>query len=301
MHTYFVHGLHVRSALELPDLVSSEDENVDVVIHCREQSVHLPDPRDAVGVDEVCEPTPGRFALTVPGLASFLAIEGSEIWVEHAPEVELDAVRSALLGAVLGALLHQRRMLALHTSCVQTPRGAVLFSGASGAGKSSLAGALMKRGYPLLADDLTAVGVSEDGAPTAFPAIPSLRLWADSAAKLKYPLDLHGRPELTLEKYRLDATEFCAEPQPVHAFFCLTPHTGSGIAVESVEPLHRVAYVVNGTYRAGFIDGLGVHDAYFELAMRLARSAEFARVRRPLTAFMLDELVERIEEEIEAV
>ena len=64
-------------------------------------------------------------------------------------------IRVFLLGSCLGALLHQRGVLALHASAIETDQGAVLFMGDSGMGKSTTLQAFIKRGYKMLADDIT--------------------------------------------------------------------------------------------------------------------------------------------------
>ena len=47
-------------------------------------------------------------------------------------------VRVFLLGSCIGALLHQRGILVLHAGAIHTDKGAVLFTGPWGIGKSTL-------------------------------------------------------------------------------------------------------------------------------------------------------------------
>lgn len=69
----------------------------------------------------------------------------------------------------------------LHASGVATPAGAVAFCGASGVGKSTLAYALARRGYPALADDALAVEV-DDGAVRALRLPFTIELEPESTA-----------------------------------------------------------------------------------------------------------------------
>ncbi len=75
------------------------------------------------------------------------------------------------------ALLQQRGVATLHAAAVATEAGAVMLLGRSGIGKSSLAAALVERGYPLLADDVTGVMLDAGGRPVALPAFAHQRLW----------------------------------------------------------------------------------------------------------------------------
>ncbi len=73
--------------------------------------------------------------------------------MDLAPSSDHDEVRAYLLGAVFGALCHQRGITPLHASAIDVADGCVAFVGASGAGKSTLVAALARRGHQIIADD----------------------------------------------------------------------------------------------------------------------------------------------------
>jgi hypothetical protein len=92
----------------------------------------------------------------------FLIKGGHEITFDlDAGADERDAV-VYVLGSAFGILLHQRGHLVLHASAIAVGSGAVIFCGPSGAGKSTLAAALLRQGYPFIADDVCHIGF--DGA-----------------------------------------------------------------------------------------------------------------------------------------
>jgi hypothetical protein len=146
--------------------------------------------------------------LRVPAVARYLVANGQDIWIEPAPDsVEAD-VRLFLLGSAFGALLPQRHILPLHASAIQTTRGAVLFVGPSGHGKSTLLAALLQRGYAMLADDVTGITLDAAGGAIASPAFPCLRLRADAAAKLQHSYEGLRHVRAPLDKYQLPVTRF---------------------------------------------------------------------------------------------
>lgn len=85
----------------------------------------------------------------------------------HIPDVAPEAgtppqdIAIFIIGTVFGLLLHQREQVVLRASAARVGGKAVLFCGASGAGKSPLAAALAQCGYPLITDDVCALAVTD--------------------------------------------------------------------------------------------------------------------------------------------
>ena len=71
----------------------------------------------------------------------------------------------------------------IHAAATRFGKNAVLFMGASGRGKSTLATSFDRAGLPLLGDDAMVISWS-DGKPRAKAVYPSLRLFPDSMAAL---------------------------------------------------------------------------------------------------------------------
>lgn len=82
------------------------------------------------------------------------------IHVVPEPACAEDLLPALIWGFGLSALLALDGELVLHASAVLFPSGAVVFAGARGAGKSTLAASLATLGYPLLADDVVCVALS---------------------------------------------------------------------------------------------------------------------------------------------
>ena len=105
--------------------------------------------------------------------------QGTHVWGVWPNNSCLEQATGYLLGPVLGILLRYRGIVCLHASAVAMDGSAVAFVGPPGAGKSTTAAALARRGYKLIADDITAIG-EVNGALRVNPAYPGLWLWPDS-------------------------------------------------------------------------------------------------------------------------
>ena len=99
------------------------------------------------------------------------------------------------------ALPQQRGVLMLHAAAVKTDGGAALLLGRSGVGKSSLAAALVERGFPLVADDVTGVVLDAGGGPIALPGFSRQRLWAHPLEQMRWRERAQQRLRSGVAKY----------------------------------------------------------------------------------------------------
>ncbi|HBQ97754.1 MULTISPECIES: hypothetical protein [unclassified Roseofilum] len=95
----------------------------------------------------------------------------------------LEEVTTLLVGSVLGCTLRLQGVLSLHACVVKMGQQAIAIAGETGAGKSTTAAALAKRGYPILADDIAAIG-DRSSHFVVHPGYPRLRLWPESITAL---------------------------------------------------------------------------------------------------------------------
>ncbi len=109
--------------------------------------------------------------------------DGAEVWATWPAPMTLADAAVYLVGPVLGYVLRRRGVLSLHASAVVIGDRAVAFCGEAGAGKSTLAATFASAGYPVVTDDVLALGGVES-IPVAQPAGDHLRVWDDSAAFL---------------------------------------------------------------------------------------------------------------------
>ena len=117
------------------------------------------------------------------GTQFWLDREGREVWATWPGNLALEDTATYLLGPVLGILLRLRGVTCLHASAVAFGERAVAFVGSEGAGKSTTAAALARRGHAVLSDDVVALA-ERDGSFVVHPAYPYLCLWPESVESL---------------------------------------------------------------------------------------------------------------------
>ena len=305
---YVAYGLRVRSPVPLPFAalrLRAPTPDVTVRVGAVPETLHAPvRSRRRVNGWPEWETAPRIFLLRMQGVARCLVTEGRDVLVE--PHCGDDReIGEHLAKTAWTALLLQRGIVPFHASAVAFEAGAVLFLGRSGAGKSSLVGALLKRGYAMLADDV--VGIAPDsslpGASTsrfrALPAYPRLRLCADTLDALVWrgqALEEGKRSGKALAPVR----RFHASPLSIRSVYLLDSHNRSDIELETMRGASAVEALRQQVLLKYLVNGLGQRRRreLFHTVAAMVRQAPVARVKRPASAFRLDALTDRVEEHL---
>ena len=241
--------------------------------------------------------TPRSAFLEYPGVAAFNVRDGNEIVIEPVPGADERVIRLFLLGPVLALLLHQRGFLVLHASAVNIGGGAVAFVGEKGAGKSTMAAALLARGHALVADDLVAVDTGRESL-TVFPGFPQLKLFPESAALLDADPSQLPRVHPEFEKRaRRAQRQFSTHALPLKCVvvLCDSDHE----AIERPAGNERFIELVRHSYLLGILKQTDSFPAHFQQATALARRVPVIRLRRRRSLDLLGELARQVEAEIE--
>ncbi|AFY57883.1 serine kinase of the HPr protein, regulates carbohydrate metabolism [Rivularia sp. PCC 7116] len=173
--------------------------------------------------------------------------QGDRIWATWTYSV-LEQVSALLLGQVLGCTLRLRGTLCLHACVVRIGQQAIAIVGQSGAGKSTTAAALVKRGYSILSDDIAAINYSARDWLVQ-PGYPRLRLWPKSVNALYGSQDALDRIFSFSEKRFVDLTnnsesQFYNKPLPLAAIYVLGERQ-SEFTTPKIEPIPPMTAVMN--------------------------------------------------------
>lgn len=294
-HHYTAFGLCIASEIACPELLPGTEAPPDLTICWGIVPRELEKPQVRGKNYQIAG---GQLLLDIEKVARYLVREGCDITIEPYPNASDGALRVFLLGSAFGALLYQRGSWPLHGSAIATERGAVLFVGASGNGKSTLAGVFHQRGFQVLADDVCAITVNDGGVALLWPAYPRLKLQADAAAALgSGPDELDGCRN-TFDKYELRLKRFSLDPVPVRAVYALHAAPQGEIGLELLKGFEIFQELTTNTYRLHFLSGMQLTQQHFQQVQTLARQARVVRVTRPDGAFLLKELADLIEKDL---
>lgn len=234
------------------------------------------------------------FLLQVDGVAQFLVQDGSRILIEAEPGASQDEINAYLMGSAIAALLQQRRILTLHASAIDTPKGAVLFLGPSGIGKSTLLAAMQALGYSMLSDDISALRLSAAAPAQVLPAYPALRLQPSSLNKLGQTSQGASKLSADKDKYVLAARRYCRDARPLARAFLLTASARCDVALEPLPRSEQFRWLTQFTFRKNYYQGHGLTAFHFDAVQALAQRDLLARLERPKEAFEIDAMAELV-------
>lgn len=238
--------------------------------------------------------------LTIDGVARYLVRSGNEVIVDPAPDCDFELLRLFLAGSALGAVLFQRRLLPLHGSAVAMPQGAILFCGASGHGKSTLAAAFGQQGYPVVSDDVSAIQFDAIGTPRILPASPRLLLWRDALDELQLDVASLCKAVAREDKFQLPVSMHTHETSvPLLSIFLLEPIDTQTVSLHPLTGFSKIKALIDNTYRLSFVGPLGLEAWHFRQVGAIAEKVRVVRAERPANSYQLQELVSAIKDDLE--
>ena len=212
----------------------------------------------------------------------WVSSDGSRVLCRPEPGTPDHTVRHLFLDQTLPLVLSRRGAAVFHASAVASGHGALVFAGASGHGKSTLAGYLAGQGYPLITDDCLAIRSAADGL-VVLPAYPGLRLWGDSLEFLApeardLPAVSHDKDK---RRYASEAAvPFADRPVPLRRFYFLEPAHDSGLEIAAATGAALIRDVVGCQFLLDNEDPWELESS-FRIATGLARTGLCYRLAVP--------------------
>ena len=175
---YRVFGWNIASEIELQELwQGDETKPIDIVI--KENSLPL-NLEGAVKKGIGFQIKPGHYFLHIEEVAKYHVIEGKEIQIDRYSGAGINELKVFLYASVYGGLCHLRGVLPMHAGAIMHENNSYLFTGNTGAGKSTTVAKLQQKGYSVLTDDLAPLSFNVDGLASVSQGVSRIKLWEDA-------------------------------------------------------------------------------------------------------------------------
>ena len=238
------------------------------------------------------------------GTEFWLEREGAQVWASWPVNLTIEDTVTYLLGPVLGLLLRLRGVTCLHASAVAFGEQAVALVGSEGAGKSTTAAALARRGHAILSDDVVTLA-ELNGSFYVHPAYPYLSLWPESVESIYGSADALPRFSANYDKRCLSLKEqelrFEERALPLAAIYFLGQRQGDPAPlVQDLAPQQAFFLLVSNTFATRILD-TGMRAKEFETLGRLVPGVTIRQLHAHEDASRLPELCEKICNDVEAI
>jgi hypothetical protein len=181
-----------------------------------------------------------------------VASDGHRMTCRQFARASAESFHVYMLGQALSCALINQGIEPFHATAVAVNGAAVAFVGGNGFGKSTLAAAFVRRGFPLVTDDMLVVDEA-GGRLLAHPGPPRLKLFPQIARRVLGVTDDLGAMNSETPKRILPLTgsSACPAPIPLGAIYILAAprhtarcvgaaHAEAQLAANGATPQHRI-------------------------------------------------------------
>ena len=292
MFHYKLYGMHIVSDFELKQLTNLSGTESDLLPQITIQEKELP---KELKREQDCYFVIAKEKSYISNSYCYLLMEnGEKLFYEKKENVTPQLLNAYLLGWGIATLVYQRGELAIHCSCVKKDGRAILISGNSGSGKSTVTNELLKRGYSFMADDMSVVKMIEEEV-IATAAFPYQKLCSDAALACGMPYEEMIYVDEDKDKFLVPCKDiFEDEPVPVKAMVILTRTKEDRINVQELIGADKFRACMDSL----FLSPLLGEDLYKPengvRVMKFASRIPLYQISRPVGRNTKEEIMEEI-------
>lgn len=294
MFYYKIYGLIIRSELELPEAFEvneNEIDNVDINIkleNIQEDIILL------INAGRVAGYKPKDMWFRIENVGIYHIKNGDTISVQIFDNADIDKVRVFIMGSSLGMLLLERQEIAIHGGSVIVNDEALIITGDSGAGKTTLTSCFRENGYKFLADDVSALSFIDDKIYVE-PALPIQKLCKDALISFGHDVKKLKRIDDEREKYVLPLKDiFQTNRCRLTAIFEVVPYDGEVVKIEEIKGHEKFNLILKNIYRFFVFEFCVVPPMIIKKCLMTAEKTRIYRVYRPRNKFSVNEQMEKI-------
>jgi hypothetical protein len=274
MYTYIMFGISIESEVDL-GIPESSIEQVELTIQL------LPTIAPEKLEDEAVFDIDVRREGVILRLTDAGRFVVKEQVIQVMPYIGYDpgAISLYLKGTVMGAWLLQKGRIALHGSAIRIGNKALVITGESGAGKSSLARGFIEQGFTLISDDVALL--RKEGTYVIEPSYAAQKLWVDTAEH--YEIDYHDSLRITYrdDKYNISVEPFfCSEPMELGAVCHLTLEDGP-LEIHRLRQSEALECLLKNIYLEDLLEYFDLGRPIFRTMAEVSMQVPVYQIQRP--------------------
>lgn len=274
---YKIGGIVLQSEFEIPELVES-NEKPDVFLKFGKVPEQLENPKFDRVLVSVAE---DKVLFRISDIARYLVEGDNKITVELLDEKRQTDAEKYILSFILGVLSFKKGYYPLHGGGIIYNGEAYLFTGHSGAGKSTTIAGLQQRGFTAVADDISNIFV-DNGKVFMHPCFPRFKLWKESIDLLALKNIGEYKLRSDLEKYLIPVLhDFPLQPIPVKRIYLLVEDREGKYFFNELKGKDKLEKLRNNNYKPWMVNAFDMVKDQFVLMANFANKIEMKEYHRP--------------------
>lgn len=293
-HTYKAFGLNIISDIELPELLIAEG-NADVEIRLGE----IEEVDRGLTEDIIIKTSPEEIIYQLKDIAGCKVQNGKKVIIMPKLGLNHTILRLFVLTSVLGCILIQRKIPAIHGSSVVIGDQCIIIAGNSGAGKSTITNEFILKGHSFLSDDVSVINYDQLERMYVQPGHPFRKLHKDSAQHYCLNIENCERIEYEEDKYLIPVHDsFIDRPIRLNALVEIVPKEVDAVSIQKLSGIEKLNVLMENLYRGRLTSHFNSKAYYFKMIGSIAANLKVYRLTRPNNKFTCDKQVELIMNEV---
>jgi len=279
---YRVYGLNLESEIYIPEFTvikNPSEKNIDATIKYNSVSKEI---KEDIKNGKKNSFTHNDMWFNVDDLAIYHVYDGDKVEIELYENSDPYIVNLYILGTVLGLVLLQKNMIAIHGGAVLINDKGCVFTGDKGAGKSTLTTALRQKGYSFIADDVASINLDEEA--KIHPGFGYQKLCEDTMEKLGYnPIDFISFDAGEHTKYIVPALDkFIDYEVNFNALFEITVDDIDDVKIEELSGSKKLDKIIKNIFNVAVLGNIGgIPPVIFKKSTDLAKYIKCYKIFRP--------------------
>ena len=251
------------------------------IIEIKDKVKDIGEPESCIYTHPYFKINESDFFLDIKNIARYRVQNGQQVMICPYENTDQKSVDLFLEGAVLGAILHQKRMLPFHGSSFAYRGKGIVICGHSGVGKSSVTAAFCQQEATFINDDITPVS-DFDSKTKIIPLKTRIKLWEDSLRKLEIGSDHLQRIRSGIEKFYLPMNKRFDSEHTLNHVFILSTHQKNEFQATELKGMEKYNALRRQVYRRIYLKGMpGTEKKYFRQMFSLAANIRVTGIIRP--------------------
>jgi len=267
-NTYLLGGISITTDISYPELIETQNppevelSYADIPEHLEDNTVDFP----------FIEANSKQFLIKIPRIGRYLVENGNRIYIKAEYGASNHDVEKQVLTSIFGAISSQRNLLCMHGGAFIANGKAILLTGQSGAGKSTMLAGLLKKGYKIASDDISNIRIV-NGKAFLLPSFPCLLLWDDTLKALGFNQPAAKRLRGDMEKYIFPlGSSFHTQPVELKKIYVIAEHNSQELL--EIKGLKKVETLMANTFKPWMINTFQKQQFYFSQFMSVCNNIE---------------------------